>query len=141
MWCWIVDEIEAAGMKPRLVNAHTMMMTSSKKTDKLHVHSTNGQQQLGTEPAVWILHGALQDLRELFRSLMTFTRQGTGIKNPVRRSFAKQGNGIQNTRDIFNNRKHAAITATMDTLPEHTHFATDVLLTEPYEVEVMTEGV
>lgn len=42
-WYWIVDEIEAAGMKPRLVHARKakLLMGSINKTDKLDARGLN----------------------------------------------------------------------------------------------------
>lgn len=56
-WYWIVDEIEAAGMVPRLVNAWKakMMLASSKKTDRLDAKGLNTLQRatlLQTIPSI-----------------------------------------------------------------------------------------
>jgi len=42
-WYWIVDEIEQAGMQPRLVHPRKakLMMGMINKTDKLDVHGLN----------------------------------------------------------------------------------------------------
>jgi len=46
-WYWIVDEIEAAGMKPKLVHAHKakLMGGSVNKTDKLDARGLNKLQR------------------------------------------------------------------------------------------------
>src|SRR5690242_10136725 len=51
-WCWIVDEIEAAGMIPRLVDAKKakLMMGMINKTDRLDVRGLNRLQHAGTLP-------------------------------------------------------------------------------------------
>ncbi len=48
-WYWIVDEIEAAGMVPRLVHARKAkrMLGSINKTDKLDVRGLNMLQRIG----------------------------------------------------------------------------------------------
>jgi len=53
-WYWIVDEIEAAGMVPRLVNARKakMMLASLKKTDRLDAKGLNTLQRARTLPTV-----------------------------------------------------------------------------------------
>ena len=62
-WYWIVDEIEQAGMEPRLVHARKakMMIGCVNKTDKLDVRGLNRLQQVGTLPTVWIPSGELRD--------------------------------------------------------------------------------
>ena len=110
-WYWIVDEIEAAGLKPQLVHARKakLMMASSKKTDKLDAHGINRLQRVGTLPTVWIPDGALRDRRELFRTRMTLTRQRTSTKNRIHATLAKYGIRIEDTSDIFNTKGRAAI--------------------------------
>lgn len=136
-WYWIVDEIEAAGMKPQLVHARKakMMIASSKKTDKLDAHGMNRLQRVGTLPTVWIPDGALRDRRELFRTRMTFTHRRTGTKNRIHATLAKYGIRIEHTSDIFNNKGRAAIVEALSVLPEHTQFATQMLLAELGELE------
>lgn len=52
---WITNEIEAAGMVPRLVHAGEAraMSGSANKTDKLDVRGINRLQRSGTLPTVW----------------------------------------------------------------------------------------
>ena len=49
-WYWLVDEIEAAGMVPRLVHARKAKVMSGmiNKTDKLDVRGLNRLQRTGT---------------------------------------------------------------------------------------------
>ena len=65
-WYWIVDEIEAAGMIPKLVDAKKakMMLSCSNKTDKLDARGLNKLQRTGTLPTVWIPPGDLRVIRE-----------------------------------------------------------------------------
>ncbi len=53
-WYWIADEIEAAGMVPRLVHARKakVMSDSINKTDKLDVRGINRLQRSETLPTV-----------------------------------------------------------------------------------------
>ena len=55
-WYWIIDEIEQAGMEPRLVHARKakMMFGCINKTDKLDAKGLNVLQRAGTLPTVWI---------------------------------------------------------------------------------------
>jgi len=52
---WIVDEIEKAGMLPRLVHARKakLMMAMVNKTDKLNARGLNRLQRSGSLPTVW----------------------------------------------------------------------------------------
>ena len=131
-WYWIVDEIEASGMQPRLVHARKakLMLSSSKKTDKLDAHGMNRLQRTGTLPTVWIPNSQLRDIRELFRTRMVLSRQRTRIKNRIHSSLSKYGISIDNTSDIFNLKGRNAIQNILSYLPEHTRFATVKLLEE-----------
>jgi len=131
-WYWIVDEIEEAGMIPQLVHARKakMMLSSSKKTDKLDAHGMNRLQRTGTLPTVWIPDSKLRDTRELFRTRMVLSHQRTRIKNRIHSYLDKYGIKIENTSDIFNNKGRALIQASLIHLPENTRFATLELLEE-----------
>jgi len=131
-WYWIVDEIEEAGMIPQLVHARKakMMLSSSKKTDKLDAHGMNRLQRTGTLPTVWIPDSKLRDTRELFRTRMVLSHQRTRIKNRIHSYLDKYGIKIENTSDIFNNKGRALIQSSLNYLPENTRFATHELLEE-----------
>jgi transposase len=68
-WHWIIDEIEQAGLQPRLVQPRKakLMMGQINKTNKLDAQGLNRLQRNGTLPTVWIPPGLLRDLRELSR--------------------------------------------------------------------------
>jgi hypothetical protein len=55
-WYWVVDEIEAGGGKPQLVNARLakLMIGNVNKSDKLDAKGLNLLQRAGTLPTVWI---------------------------------------------------------------------------------------
>jgi len=131
-WYWIVDEIEAAGMQPRLVHARKakMMMASSKKTDKLDAHGMNRLQRTGTLPTVWIPGATLRDIRELYRTRMVLTRQRTTLKNRIHSAFAKYAIPFEDTSDIFNQKGRKLVEARLAFLPPHTRFAVAQLLEE-----------
>jgi transposase len=90
-WYWIVDEIEEAGMAPRLVHAHKakLMLGMVNKTDKLDARGLNRLQRSGTLPTVWIPPAVLRDQRELPRTRMVFSRMGTRLKNRIHATLAK----------------------------------------------------
>ena len=85
-WYWIVDEIERAGMQPKLVHAHKakLMLGSINKTDKLDARGLNRLQRTGTLPVVWIPPSKIRDQRELPRTRMVFANLRTRLKNRIR---------------------------------------------------------
>src|SRR6185436_19666597 len=101
-WYWIVDEIESAGMTPRLVHARKakLMMGSINKTDKLDAKGLNLLQRAGTLPTVWIPPGELRGQRDLPRTRMVMTQMRTKLKNRVHSNLAKYGYKVDAT-DIF----------------------------------------
>ena len=131
-WYWIVDEIEAAGMVPKLVHARKakMMLASSKKTDKLNAHGLNKLQRTGTLPTVWIPDSMLRDKRELFRTRMVLSQQRVRIKNRIHSSLDKYGVKIEDTSDIFNKKGREAVNKALESLPDQTRFSTALLLDE-----------
>jgi hypothetical protein len=74
-WYWIIDEIEAAGMVPKLVHSRKakLMLAMVNKTDKLDARGLNRLQRTGTLHTVWIPPGVLRDKRELFRTRMVLS--------------------------------------------------------------------
>ena len=92
-WYWVVDEIEAGGGQPQLVNARLakLLNGSVNKSDQLDAKGLNRLQRTGTLPTVWIPSGAVRDARELPRTRMLFSRQRTQVKNRVLATIAKHG--------------------------------------------------
>ena len=128
-WYWIVDEIEAAGMEPRLVHAGKAkaMSGSLNKTDKLDVRGLNRLQRSGTLPTVWIPPGELRDARELPRTRMVLVRQRTQLKNRIQATLAKYGL-TSVTSDPFGVRGRAVLEKQLSELPVETRYATGLLL-------------
>lgn len=129
---WIVDEIEAAGMKPRLVHARKakVMMGMINKTDKLDARGMNRLQRTGTLPTVWIPPGDLRDMRDLPRTRMTLVRQRTQLKNRIHATLAKYALTIREVSDIFGVKGREIMAQRLQELPPQTRFATDLLLEE-----------
>lgn len=90
-WSWVADEIEAAGIIPRLVHARKarLMMGMLDKTDRLDARRPNRLQRAGTLPTVWLPPGEVRDRRELPRARMVLTRQRTQLKNRLQAMPAK----------------------------------------------------
>jgi transposase len=131
-WYWIVDEIEAAGMRPRLVHAHKakLMMGSVNKTDKLDARGLNRLQQVGTLPTVWIPPGEIRDKRELARTRMVFARERTRLKNRIHSVLDKYGlsGEFDGISDIFGSKGRELMKEVIKQLPEETCRMTKLLL-------------
>lgn len=126
-WYWIVDEIEEAGMRPRLVHARKakLLMGCINKTDKLDVRGLNRLQRVGTLPSVWIPTKDIRDKRDLARTRMYLVHQRTCLKNRVHAILAKYALQIKGVSDIFGKKGGAILDNRVKQLPEHTRFATE----------------
>lgn len=140
-WYWIVDEIERAGMVPRLVNPRKakLLMGSINKTDKLDARGLNQLQRNGTLPAVWIPPCELRDFRDLPRTRMMLVRQRTQLKNRIQASLAKYALEIEETDDIFGKQIRPLLSSRIGQLPPQTRFATELLLEELVGVQRQIE--
>jgi transposase len=124
-WYWVVDEIEAGGGKPQLVNARLakLMMGMVNKNDKLDAKGLNRLQRTGTLPTVWIPSSSVRDARELPRTRMVFNRQRTQLKNRVHATLAKYGFLVEGVSDAFGQKGRKLLTEIMAKLPPHTEQA------------------
>lgn len=131
---WIVDEIEAAGMNPKLVHAHKakLMLGSVNKTDKLDARGLNKLQRTGTLPTVWIPPCDVRDNRELPRTRMVFANMRTRLKNRIHSVFDKYGlhTDFDGISDIFGKRGREQVAVTMKQLPSETRYTLRCLLRE-----------
>ena len=136
-WYWIVDEIEAAGMLPKLVHSRKakMMLAMVNKTDRLDARGLNRLQRTGTLPTVWIPPGDLRDKRELFRTRMVFSNQCTRLKNRIHATLSKYGLSIETASDAFGKRGRKELCMHFQTLPLHTKYAAEQLLAQLDVVE------
>jgi transposase len=132
-WYWIVDEIEAAGMRPALVHARKakLMMGKVNKTDRLDVLGLNRLQRAGTLPEVWIPPKELRDKRDLSRTRMVLTGMRTKIKNRIHSVFAKYAlHDFGEVSDIFCKGNRKMIEERIKELPPETRFTTQCILEE-----------
>src|SRR4051812_21231032 len=92
-WYWLVDEMEAAGLKPQLANAHEakQRMAGRNKTDKLDARGLAMELLMGTLPSVWIPPAELRDLRALMRTRLALRAQSTQVKNRVSAAVNRYG--------------------------------------------------
>jgi len=139
-WYWIVEEIEQAGLVPRLVHPRKakLMMGMINKTDKLDVHGLNRLQRNGTLPTVWIPPAGLRDQRELTRTRMVVVRERTRLKNRITSSLAKYGLAVEGQRDSFAPGAREELEGLMKRLPEHTRWTSELLLGQ---LEVVGEQI
>ena len=144
-WYWIVDEIEQAGMEPRLVHAHKakLMLGSINKTDKLDARGLNRLQQTGTLPTVWIPPGEIRDRRELPRTRMVFANLRTRLKNRIHSVIDKYGlhMDFDGMSDIFGGRGREQMALTIKKFPSETRYTLRCLLRELDMVESQIQRI
>jgi len=131
-WYWIVDEIEQAGMVPRLVHARKakLMIGNVNKTDRLDARGLNQLQRAGTLPTVWIPPGELRDQRDLARTRMYLVHQRTCLKNRIHATLARYALAVPGVRDPFGKRARSGLDQQVMRLPECTRFATQQQLAQ-----------
>ena len=142
-WYWIVEEIEAGGGQPQLVNARLakLMMGSVNKTDKLDARGMNRLQRTGTLPTVWIAPGRVRDERELPRTRMVLSRQRTQLKNRVHATLGKYGLVVQGASDAFGKHGRQIMAELITKLPPHTQRGVNLLLDELDHVQSNLDGL
>ena len=131
-WYWVVDEIEAGGGTPQLVNARLakLMMGNVNKSDQLDCKGMNRLQRTGTLPTVWIPSTSVRDARELPRTRMVLSRQRTQLKNRVHATLGKYGYAVQGASDAFGKKGRKIVEELMGKLPPHTQQALELILDE-----------
>ena len=138
-WYWIVEEIEHAQMRPRLVHARKakLMLGMINKTDKLDARGLNRLQQTGTLPTVWIPPLEIRDKRELPRTRMVFAHQRTKLKNRIHSVIDKYGlqQKFTDIGDMFGKGGRKIIKESLVLLPEQTRYTLETLLNHLEEVE------
>jgi transposase len=129
-WYWIVDEIEQAGLVPKLVHPRKakLMMGLINKTDKLDAHGMNRLQRNGTLPTVWIPPGPLRQLRELTRTRVVLVAQRTRWKNRVTATLAKYGVPASDHSDPFGERARREMDRRRGRLPEQAGWVVEQML-------------
>lgn len=118
-WYWIVEEIEQAGLVPRLVHPRKakLMMGQVNKTDRLDAHGLNRLQRNGTLPTVWIPPGRLRALRERTRTRMALVAQRTRWKNRLTATLAKHGVPASAYSDPYGQGAREELQARIERLP------------------------
>lgn len=131
-WYWIVDEIEQAGLQPRLVHPRKakLMMGLINKTDKLDAHGMNRLQRNGTLPTVWIPPGPLRELRELTRTRIVLVGQRTRWKNRITATLAKYGLPASEYSDPYGKSARQEMNSRLERLPEQTRWVSEQMLAQ-----------
>jgi len=129
-WYWIVDEIEQAGLEPKLVHPRKakLMMGLINKTDKLDAHGLNRLQRNRTLPTVWIPPRELRDLREITRTRMVLTAHRTRLKNRIQANLSKYGWTGTEASDPFGKKARRELISAVKQLPSQTAYITEALL-------------
>jgi transposase len=136
-WYWIVDEIEQAGLQPKLVHPRKakLMMGLINKTDKLDAHGLNRLQRNRTLPTVWIPSRELRDLRELTRTRMVLGSQRTRLKNRIQATLSKYGRVLKDHSDPFGKKARVELNLSIGHLPPQTAYVTEVLMNQLDKLE------
>ena len=126
-WYWLVDELEAVGLRPQLTNARTakLLMGCRYKTDKLDAKGLATLLRNGTLPTVWIATAEVRDLRELTRTRMALSGMRTKVKNRILADFAKYGIPLEGYSDVFGLGGRRLLGRSLEALPEHTRQAVE----------------
>lgn len=129
-WYWVVDEIEAAGMTPKLVHAGKARarMGEINKTDSLDARGLNMLARSGTLPTVWIAPGELRDRRELYRTRMFLKSETTRLKNRILALFAKYNLSDIEATDRFGTKGRGELAHRIEHLPPYTQRVASQLL-------------
>ena len=126
-WYWLVDELEKAGLDPRLVNPleARKRMPGKHKTDPIDARGLAMLLRNGTLPEVWIPPARLLDLRGLLRARLSLRQQGTLLKNRIHAALARYGIRPEKPRqDLFTGKGRVQLSVSVGRLPLETRLAT-----------------
>lgn len=129
-WYWIVDEIEEAGMIPRLVHAGKakLMFGCVNKTDRLDARGLNRLQRIGSLPTVWIPPHEIRDKRDISRSRLFLVCQRTRLKNRIHAVMERYGLKLKDVKDPYCKKGRVELKKLIAGLPDCTRFATEMQL-------------
>jgi transposase len=131
-WYWITDEIEQAGLQPRLVHPRKakLMMGLTNKTDRLDAHGLNQLQRNKTLPTVWIPPGPLRELRELTRTRVVLVAQRTRWKNRITATLTKWGLPASEYSDAYGKSARGELQTRIESLPTQTRWVVQQMLAQ-----------
>jgi len=124
-WYWMVDQIEAAGLEPRLVDAKQakQRMGGRKKTDAVDALGLALLLRNGTLPTVWIPSFDLRDLRGLLRTRLAMRQQGSFLKNRLTAAVRRYGLREDSVSDLFAGKGRLHLSRYIGWMPPQTQFA------------------
>jgi transposase len=139
-WYWIVDEVEQAGLVPKLVHPRKakLMMGLMNKTDKLDAHGLNRLQRNDTLPTVWIPPGPLREVRELTRTRVVLVAARTRWKNRITATLGKYGAPASDHSDPFGESARRELATRSQRLPEQARWVLDQML---HQVDGLREQI
>jgi len=138
---WMVDEMQSAGHRPRLVHpleAKKRMGKTGKKTDKVDATGLGILLRNGTLPEVWIPPAELRDQRELLRLRMFLVQQRTRFKNRIQGALARYNIQLP-VRDVFTVEGRRQLGMHLRELPPHTRQSVELELTTLDFVDMQIE--
>ena len=101
-WYWLVRAMEEAGLDPRLAHAlkAKKRMPGRNKTDHLDAKGLAVMLRNGSLPEVWIPPATLLDLRDLMRTRLSMTQQGSELKCRILAALRRYGVRAMRTAEI-----------------------------------------
>jgi transposase len=126
-WYWFVDELEEAGLQPRLVNPREARkrLGRGNKTDPKDAAGLARLLAGGTLPEVWIPPAKLRDLRGLLRTRLALRRHTTALKNRIHAAIRRYGqHEAGESGNLFSGKGRVQLAVYVGGLPEETRLAT-----------------
>lgn len=120
-WYWLVDEMEAAGLRPHLADAAQakQLMGRPHKTDPLDAKALAILMRNGTLPEVWIPPRNLRDQRELLRTRMALRDLRSSLKHRIHAALDRYGSHVL-AKDLFGVQGRAELDTLLLALPPET---------------------
>jgi transposase len=117
-YCWLVDEMERSGHRPKLCNPleAKRRMALTKKNDKLDARGLAILLRNGTLPEVWIPPSELRDQCELLRLRIFLVHLRTRVKNRIHGRLARHNVQIPGA-DLFGVAARLELGARLPELP------------------------
>ncbi len=142
-WYWMVDEMEAAGHRPRLANP----TESKKRMGKPHKHDSLDAKGLGillrngTLPECWIPPGGLRDQRELLRTRMALRDLRSCLKHRIHGALERYGLRGQGFTDLFGKTGRVYLEQALGGLPPETGRMVETQLEAMDELTAKIEAI
>ena len=137
---WIIDEMQAAGHRPRLTHPleAKKRMGKTHKTDRLDAGGLGILLRNGTLPEVWIPPADLRDQRELLRLRMYLARMRTQVKGRIHGSLARYNLRVAAT-DMFGCEGREQLGHRLPELPAQTLYSVEQELATLDFLEIQIE--